>query len=109
MIHWNELEARYPGKTEFVRKLLQLFADSQSGLPEQLRAGVENGDLIHLARLAHGLKSSAGNVMDLVLMEAARQAEQLARAEDPAAFDAALDLADQLTDTLAGIRTRLEA
>ena len=91
MIHWQDLESRYAGKPEFIRKLLGVFVNSQTPTVDELRVMAADGDTENLARLAHSLKGSAGNIMARDLM------------------GLACDLADGLNATLAEIAARLKA
>ena len=66
---------------------------------------MESGDSVGVARLAHLIKGSAGNIMDHDLLALARKTEQATREMRPESMGLALDLADALDLTLAGIGT----
>lgn len=108
MIHWQDLEARYAGKPEFVRKLLGVFANSQTPVANEIRAAAASGDTENLTRLAHSLKGSAGNIMARSLMGLALETEHAARDNHPEAMALACDLADGLDATLAEIADKLK-
>ena len=108
MIEWQDLEARYAGKPEFVRKLLGVFTSSQTPMVDQLRMAAANGEAENLARLAHSLKGSAGNIMARSLTGLALETERAARDNRPEAVSRACDLADQLEATLAEIAERIK-
>ena len=108
MIHWQDLEARYAGKPEFVRKLLGVFLNSQTPVVDEIRTAAASGDTERLTRLAHSLKGSAGNIMARSLMGLALEAEHAARDNLPEAMAHACDLADGLEATLAEIADRLK-
>ncbi|MBP8134340.1 MAG: Hpt domain-containing protein [Zoogloea sp.] len=109
MIHWQDLESRYAGKPEFIRKLLGVFVNSQTPTVDELRVMAADGDTENLARLAHSLKGSAGNIMARDLMGLALETEHAARDKLPEAMGLACDLADRLNATLAEIAERLKA
>jgi CheY-like chemotaxis protein/HPt (histidine-containing phosphotransfer) domain-containing protein len=109
MILWQDLEARYAGKPDFVRKLLGVFTSSQTPMVEQLRMAAANGEAETLARLAHSLKGSAGNIMARSLADLAFETEHAARDNRPEVMILACDLADGLEATLTEIAERLKA
>lgn len=106
IIDWPALEARYAAKPGFVGRLLGVFVDSHRNLILQIRAAMEAQDLSTLARLAHSVKGSAGNVLAGSLADCARQAEHAARDTSPAALSLADRLLDELERTLSEIANR---
>lgn len=104
MIGWTELEARYQGRDAFIAKLLGIFSSTHSGFAEQMKEFAATGSAADVARLAHSLKSSAGNIMAMDLMELALRTEQAARRSAPEAMELALQLCDELEATLAEIQ-----
>jgi CheY-like chemotaxis protein len=108
LLHWTDLEARYAGKPEFIRKLLGVFINSQTPVIEEIRTTAANGNTEKLVRLAHSLKGSAGNIMASSLMGLALETEHAARDNRPEAMALACDLADRLDATLAEITDRLK-
>ena len=105
MIQRDKLESRYAGRAAFVERLLGVFASTHAPLSGELRRAVENGDALGIARLAHQIKGSAGNIMDHDLLALARKTEQATREMRPESMGLALDLADALDLTLAAIDT----
>ena len=105
MIQRDQLESRYAGRAAFVERLLGVFAHTYAAVPGELRQAVESGDSVGVARLAHLIKGSAGNVMDSDLQLLAQRTEHAAREMRPEGIELALDLADALDLTLAGIGT----
>ncbi|WP_347248247.1 Hpt domain-containing protein [Zoogloea sp.] len=105
MIQRDKLESRYAGRAAFVERLLGVFASTHAPLSGELRRAVENGDALGIARLAHQIKGSAGNVMDSDLQLLAQRTEHAAREMRPEGIELALDLADALDLTLAAIDT----
>lgn len=101
MICHDELAARYAGRAAFIDKLLRIFESTQAPVSAELRKAAETGDTASVARLAHSLKSSAGNIMDHELMALALKAEQAAREGRADSMTLAVDLADALDETLA--------
>mgnify|MGYP000470398562 FL=1 len=103
MIDRAALAARYPGRPEFVARLLGIFAGSaaerQAGLDEAIAAG----DLRRIVEVAHALKSSAANIMASRLAELARQTEHAARYGRPEALTLAAGLKAAIADTAAEI------
>lgn len=101
MIRHDELAARYAGRAAFIDKLLRIFESTQAPVSIELRRAAEAGDTASVARLAHSLKSSAGNIMDHELMALAQAAEQSAREGRADCMPLAVDLSDALEQTLA--------
>jgi len=101
MIRHDELAARYAGRAAFIDKLLRIFESTQATVSVELRQAAESGDAASVARLAHSLKSSAGNIMDHELMALARDTEQAAREGRADCMPLAVDLSDALDQTLA--------
>ncbi|GLT23652.1 hypothetical protein GCM10007933_31200 [Zoogloea oryzae] len=103
MIDRTALAARYPGRPEFVERLLGIFAgtaaERQAGLDEAIAAG----DLRRIVEVAHALKSSAANIMASRLAELARQTEHAARDGQPEALTLAAGLKAAIADTAAEI------
>ena len=108
-IDWHALEARFPGKVDFIRRLLGVFIQSQTPTVANLRAAAASGDIGAIAPIAHPLKSSSGNIMANALMALALRTEQASRQSQPEALSLAEELATALEATLAEIARRLEA
>lgn len=101
MIRHDELAARYAGRAAFIDKLLRIFESTQATVSVELRQAAESGDAASVARLAHSLKSSAGNIMDHELMALARDTQQAAREDRADCMPLAVDLSYALDQTLA--------
>ena len=105
MIRHDELAARYNGRVAFIDKLLRIFESTHATVSVELRNAAETGDTASVARLAHSLKGSAGNIMDHELTALAKEAEQAARENRADCMALAANLADALDQTLALIAT----
>lgn len=108
MIDWRALEARFPGKADFIRRLLGVFIQSQTPTVANLRAAAADGDIDTIALIAHPLKSSSGNIMANGLMALALRTEQASRQSQPEALTLAEELASALEATLAEVAKRLD-
>ena len=100
MIRHDELAARYAGRAAFIDKLLRIFESTHATVSAELRNAAEAGDTATVARLAHSLKSSAGDIMDHELTALAKEAEQAARDNRADCMALAVNLADALEQTL---------
>ena len=69
------------GKWPTYLRLLGIFVDTQGGVAERLTACLAAGDIAEIARLAHALKGSAGNVGAIRVSSLADAVCQAARAE----------------------------
>jgi len=63
------------GKADRYAKLLQKFADRQSGTVEEIRTALDAGDSATAERAAHSLKGSASTLGANALAERAAEAE----------------------------------
>ena len=97
VIDWPALEARFADRYEFVEKLLRSTLDYYADTPEALGRYVAAGDIEGIGRIAHGLKSTGGNLMARRLRDAARQTDVEIRHGNA---DAALFLAAELRELL---------
>jgi PAS domain S-box-containing protein len=73
------LEQRYPGKPDFVEKLLRTGQEFLAATIVQLRDAIARDDGEQLARLAHSVKGSAGNLMAETLHSQALAVEMAAK------------------------------
>jgi HPt (histidine-containing phosphotransfer) domain-containing protein len=69
------------GGTALPKKMIEVFMQTTPERMDQVREGVEDGDLKKAEMGAHTLKSSAGNVGAVPLQKAAQLAETLAEEE----------------------------
>ncbi|CUW38659.1 Conserved protein of unknown function [Magnetospirillum sp. XM-1] len=104
---WSKLEARYGGRKDFVRKLVETVLSAHGDLPDKLRRAAVNGDLPELAMLAHTVKGTAGNLGADRLREKAAATEHAARENDAGAATFAQTLADSFATLLDSLADRL--
>ena len=102
---WHALLAKFEGDEDFARALLGVALRSSGSLPTDLRNACVAADYPALARLAHKVKGTAGDLVAAGLLVCARDAELAAREADPASIDMNLALADALDALLAEVRT----
>ncbi|HJW23642.1 MAG TPA: MASE3 domain-containing protein [Rhodocyclaceae bacterium] len=102
-IDWAALHVRYQGRASFIERILAVALRHNGEIPSSLRAAVREGNLQEVAFLAHGLKSTAGNLAAHQLQELATRAEQAARTAAAEAADLAIQLAVALDGMLAEI------
>ena len=101
LIDWAVLNARFPGRTAFIRTLLGTVLESHAATPEKLRCAVRAGDLEALAFLGHSLKGLSGNLAAPSLYAQARAVDEQARLATENATQVALKLAGESADKLA--------
>jgi len=91
------------GKADRYAKLLQKFADRQSGIVGEIRAALETGDKATAERAAHSLKGSASTLGANALAERASDAETAIKSGD--CVDEALEtLSESLRITVLAIQ-----
>ena len=93
------------GDREFVHSLLEVALRSNGNLPAELRNACAAADFATLARLAHKVKGTAGDLVAVALQSRAREAELAARASEPDAIGLNLGLADTLDEFLDELRS----
>jgi HPt (histidine-containing phosphotransfer) domain-containing protein len=101
---WNALVAKLGGDEDFVRSLLGVALRTSGSLPGELRTACAAADFAALARIAHKVKGTAGDLVAEPLRLQARDAELAARASDPGAFGLGLHVADALDGLLDDLR-----
>jgi HPt (histidine-containing phosphotransfer) domain-containing protein len=104
LVEHDALAARYPGRPDFVARLLGVFASSNAGTAQRIEDAASAADWATLAELAHGLKGSAGNISATPLRQQAALTEEAARNGAPEAGHHAARLAELLRRCLAEIR-----
>ena len=104
---WCALIDKLGGDEDFVLGLLEVALRSNEPLPAELRAAGRAGDLGALARVAHKVKGTAGDLVALPLQSRAREAELAARSGEPAAIALGAGLADALEALLVELRALL--
>ncbi|MFT3848784.1 MAG: Hpt domain-containing protein [Propionivibrio sp.] len=100
VIDWPGLEARFADRLDFAERLLRSALDYYGDTPDQLERCIAVGDIEGIGRIAHGLKSTGGNLMAPRLRDTARQTDLQIRqrnAED------ALHLAGELHGLLCSL------
>ena len=91
------------GKADRYAKLLQKFADRESGIVGEIRAALETGDTATAERAAHSLKGSASTLGANALAERAAKAEAAIKSGQD--VDEALEtLSDSLRITISAIQ-----
>ena len=104
---WNALVDKMGGDEDFVRSLLAVAVRSSAALPAELRGASAARDLAGLARLAHKIKGTAGDLVATQLQSRAGETELAARASDPGAVGLGLALAEALERLLDELRRHL--
>ncbi|MBS1226969.1 MAG: domain S-box [Proteobacteria bacterium] len=107
-IDWANLEQRYADRPEFIGKLLGSALDYYGDTPSELARCIAAEDHESIARIAHGLKSTGGNLMARRLMHIAKQTDEAVRRRDAAALVLADELRQALTALLDEARQWLE-
>lgn len=104
MIDWPALEQRFSGRNDFIAKLLRSTLDHYRDAPSRLELGIANADLDSIGQIAHGLKSTGGNLMAARVQSIAQQTDAAIRRHD----DASLELARLLRDALLALLDEAE-
>ncbi len=107
-VDWPALDARFPGRPEFVAKLAGLVLESHAGAPARLRELAAGREFEALAFLAHSLKGMSGNLMAESVHDLAKRTEASARASRTDAPVLAEELAEALEALLAALRERVQ-
>ena len=105
VIDWPGLEQRYAGRIEFIAKLLRATIDYFRETPQELDRLIAVRDFEGIGRIAHGLKSTGGNLMATQLKELAQRTDQSVRRLDAEG----LELARELSVVLSAIVAEGEA
>jgi len=92
------------GDAEFVHGLLAVALQSNERMPGELRAAADRADCDAIARLAHKVKGTAGDIVATILRERAAGAEMAARLDAADAAALASALADEVDALLAELR-----
>ena len=98
VIDWPAFEARFADRLDFAAKLLRSALDYYADTPDELARCIAVGDLAGIGRVAHGLKSTGGNLMARRLRDTARQTDLEIQHHNA---DEALRLAGELHGLLA--------
>jgi len=76
VVDWPGLEARFADRLEFAEKLLRSALDYYGNTPDELDRCIALGDIDGIGRIAHGLKSTGGNLLAPRLRDTARQTDR---------------------------------
>jgi len=104
LFDWNALLEKLGGDQVFVRTLLGIALRSSQSLPDELRNASAQADFAALARIAHKVKGTAGDLVAEGLRDRARDTELAARESNPVAVVLGLQLADALDALLTELR-----
>lgn len=96
LVDWNALVEKFSGDAAIASTLLGIAQRSSAAMPADLRAAAAAADCEALARLAHKLKGTTGDICAHSVREQAAATEAAARAASPEAANRARDLADAL-------------
>jgi len=107
LIDWVRLEHRYSRHRNFIPRLLRIAAASLEQVPSLLRTAVAEGNLPELARIAHTVKGTCGELFAEPVAAGAAELEQAARAFQPDALQLAEQLAGLALQVLVEIRANL--
>ena len=102
---WDALLDKLGGDEDFVGSLLGVALRSNASMAADLRAACAAANYSELARLAHKVKGTAGDLVAIGLQDRAREAELSAREAKPESLPLGLRLADALDDFLSELRT----
>jgi PAS domain S-box-containing protein len=100
VIDWPALEARFADRLDFAAKLLRSALDYYADTPAELERCIAVRDLAGIGRVAHGLKSTGGNLMARRLRDTARQTDLEVQHHNA---DEAVRLAGELHGLLAAL------
>ena len=99
-IDWAGLEQRYAERRDFIGKLLRSAIDYYDDAPRELARAIDAEDHESIARIAHGLKSTGGNLLARRLTSIAKQTDEAIRRRDGGALALAEALRQELTTLL---------
>jgi HPt (histidine-containing phosphotransfer) domain-containing protein len=97
---WPALVAKLGGDEVFARALLGVAQRSSAAMPADLRAAAAGTEFDAMARLAHKVKGTAGDICANQLRAVASAAEQAARQGSPESPARLRDVADHLDGLL---------
>ena len=95
-----------PGEPDVLGQVLQLFLDEMPKRIDSLASAWQRGDGPSLARAAHSLKGSSGNIGARQMFELCRQIDERAKAGD---FNAARHLLDALGEERGRVEAEIRA
>jgi PAS domain S-box-containing protein len=109
LIDWDQLAQRHRRNPALVPRLLRLARDGLAPVPAQLRQAADASDWTTLARIAHLVKGTCGDVFAQPVFSLAAATEQAARAAGPGATMQAGQLAALADALLLELQARLAA
>jgi HPt (histidine-containing phosphotransfer) domain-containing protein len=101
------LRRRYPGRGDFVDRLLAVVVEANGDVPAELRVAADAGDDDALGRLAHKVKGTAGNLVAMPLVELAERVQALAQGGAPNVRQEGRVLAERMERLLEQARQEL--
>jgi PAS domain S-box-containing protein len=104
LIDWPRLEARYSRRKHFVPHLLRLALVALDPVPSALSEAAAAGDLAELARIAHTVKGTSGDLFAERVVALASATEQAARSSHTEATAHAGPLAELVRGFLKELR-----
>ena len=107
-IDWSRLEQRFTGRWDFIAKLLRSTQEHYRETPGKLAQCIADDDHEGLGRIAHGLKSTGGNLMADRLRDIATQTNAAVHGADAASMALASELRNALVDVLEAVDQRLQ-
>ena len=108
IIDWNGLENRFSGRHDFIAKLVRSTLEYYAQTPQAIDRCIAATDFGGLQNIAHGLKSSGGNLMAKKLTELARRVDSSSRSRDLESFIIAAELRNALSFVLDECSKRIE-
>ncbi|MEA5620100.1 response regulator [Cronbergia sp. UHCC 0137] len=103
-INWEYLHQLSDNNTEFEFELLEMFVEDTTSHIEMAKRAIAVNDLTQLAKEAHHIKGSSGNVGVTIMQEAAEKIEEMIRNHDLTNVE---DLISQLEDSINHIQAFL--
>ncbi|SMC25791.1 PAS domain S-box-containing protein [Desulfacinum hydrothermale DSM 13146] len=91
VLDWDELVDRLAGDMELAWEILEDFVEELPQRLQEMREGLQSGDMENVKRSAHTLKGSAANVSAKGLSHCALQVEHAAAEGDPERVEAGLE------------------
>jgi CheY-like chemotaxis protein/HPt (histidine-containing phosphotransfer) domain-containing protein len=108
-IRWSEALDRCGGRPDALRQVLKMFSDKGKTQIDKMKSLSEAGNFGELARLAHALRGSAGNLSAYRVSSIAETIEANSRIEESQAVERSLyQLEAEMDHCVAWIQDRLE-
>jgi ammonium transporter, Amt family len=108
-IRWSEALDRCGGRPEALRLVLKMFSDKSKAQIDKMKSFSEAGNFGDLARSAHALRGSAGNLSAYRVSSIAETIEVHSRIEEPQVVERSLrQLEAEMDRCISWIQERLE-